>query len=186
MKSRSCAIKQWPRMTDEQRKLAEDNHNLIYAFLNRRGMDSDEWYGAAAVGLCHAAITYDPAKYTFATYAYRCMLSEIAHDITTATRAKRTPPEPVASLDYEYASMSDDRPINLMGIVGDDTDFTGPEVDELLERLPASTVRDIRMRMAGYTPAEINHADGQSRYTCQQRIKHAAYVAERMGYTCGA
>ena len=46
-------------MTDEQRKLVEDNHSLIYLVINNMGLSVEDNYDIAAIGLCNAAIGYD-------------------------------------------------------------------------------------------------------------------------------
>lgn len=70
-------------LNDAQRKLVEDNHNLIYSFLNSRHLSLDsveDWYGTAAIGLCKAALTYDESRGTnFSTYAYKCIQNEVGN-----------------------------------------------------------------------------------------------------------
>ena len=69
------------KLNDEQRKLVEQNHNLIYSAMTKCGIrrqDFDDYYGFAAIGLCKAAIDYDESKAkSFSTYAYKCMQKEI-------------------------------------------------------------------------------------------------------------
>lgn len=69
------------KMNDAQRKLAEDNHNLIYSFLSNHNLSLDaveDWYGTAAIGLCKAALFFDESCETeFSALAYACMESEI-------------------------------------------------------------------------------------------------------------
>lgn len=60
-------------MTEEQRKLAEDNHNLIYDFIHKNGLNVDDYYDIFAIGLCKAAINYDSTKGEFSTLAFECM-----------------------------------------------------------------------------------------------------------------
>mgnify|MGYP001006295940 CR=1 FL=1 len=68
-------------LNDNQRKLVEDNHNLIYSFLNSRHLSLDsveDWYGTAAIGLCKAAMVYDESIGSkFTTLAYICMDNEV-------------------------------------------------------------------------------------------------------------
>lgn len=68
-------------LNSTQRKLVEDNHNLIYSFLNSRHLSLDaveDWYGTAAIGLCKAALIYDENQgVKFATFAYICMDNEV-------------------------------------------------------------------------------------------------------------
>lgn len=85
------------RMTDEQRKLAEDNHNLIYGFLNKRKLDVDDYYDIAAIGLCRAAISYDKLKEKFSTYAYRCINNEVYTYHTYLNRKKSIPEDIIYS-----------------------------------------------------------------------------------------
>ena len=69
------------KLNDEQRKLVEQNHNLIYSAMTKCGIrrqDFDDYYGFAAIGLCKATIDYDESKAkSFSTYAYKCMQKEI-------------------------------------------------------------------------------------------------------------
>lgn len=64
-------------LNDTQRKLVEDNHNLIYSFLKLHSLSLDaveDWYSAAAIGLCNAAISFDESKNVpFSVLAYVCM-----------------------------------------------------------------------------------------------------------------
>lgn len=64
-------------MSDEQRKLVEDNHHLIYFFLRKYNLPIDEWYDMAAIGLCKAAKSYNEELSKFATYACKCMFTTV-------------------------------------------------------------------------------------------------------------
>ena len=67
-------------MTEEQKKLAEDNHNLIYFYARKYNMskqDFDDMYGILAIGLCKAARDYDESRGSaFSTVAMGYMLNE--------------------------------------------------------------------------------------------------------------
>ena len=65
------------QITDEARRLIEENHNLIYSLLYKYHLDVEEWYDLAAIGLCKAANTYNNGKSGFSTYAYKCMYTTI-------------------------------------------------------------------------------------------------------------
>lgn len=64
-------------MTKEQENLIIENHNLIYQFMKQHNMYFDaveDWYGLCAIGLCNAALLFDPSKgFKFSTFAYVCM-----------------------------------------------------------------------------------------------------------------
>lgn len=72
------------KLNKEQQQLVEDNHNLIYGIMHQYKLSLDapeDYYGAAAVGLCNAALHYDPDRnIKFSTYAYICMGREIQRE----------------------------------------------------------------------------------------------------------
>lgn len=66
------------KLTVEQRDFAEENHNLIYGFLNKYGYEEEEHYGMASIGFCKAVHSFDKSKNNaFSSYAYACMYNEI-------------------------------------------------------------------------------------------------------------
>ena len=67
-------------ITEEQKKLAEENHNLIYRFLSKYNLSIDDYYDIAAIGLCKAAMTFDKSKSKFSTYAFKCMYMIMLHE----------------------------------------------------------------------------------------------------------
>ena len=69
------------QLNKEQQKLVEYNHNLIWSFMNKNKLSTnavEDWYGTCAIGLCKAAIAYNPDKnLKFSTLAYVCMHNEV-------------------------------------------------------------------------------------------------------------
>ena len=67
-------------MTEEQKKLAEENHNLIYFYArkyHRSKRDFEDMYGILAIGLSKAARDYDESRgRAFSTVAMGYMLNE--------------------------------------------------------------------------------------------------------------
>ena len=79
------------RLNEEQRKLAEDNHNLIYFVLDKYGWSVEDYYGLAAIALCKAAHNYDPERRTaFSTYSVRAIKNEILSDKRKERSIKRS------------------------------------------------------------------------------------------------
>lgn len=66
-------------LSDDERKLVEDNHDLIYMIADCMEVDVDEYYGLLAIGLCHAAQKYKKRKraYDFAEFAKIIMVREV-------------------------------------------------------------------------------------------------------------
>lgn len=85
-------------MTDKQRKLVEDNHNLIYSFLHKYSLDIEEFYDLAAIGLCKAAKSYDSDVSKFSTYAFWCMHNEVMMEVRKEKAGHRIP----KSMTYYY------------------------------------------------------------------------------------
>lgn len=56
------------KLTTIQQKMIEDNHNLIYWFINKYKLSESEYYGLLAIELCEAVIHYDESKGSLANY----------------------------------------------------------------------------------------------------------------------
>lgn len=78
-------------LNDTQKKLVQDNHNLIYSFLKLHSLRLDaveDWYSAAAIGLCNAAISFDKSKNVpFSVFAYVCMENVIRQIMKDGSRS---------------------------------------------------------------------------------------------------
>lgn len=108
-------------LNDTQRKLVEDNHNLIYSFLkdHKLGLnDTEDWYGIAATGLCNAACVFDASRgNSFSTLAYKCMENEVRRE----KKKQRKNVTEVLNLDSE---VSEEYNCSLADIIQDPDDFT--------------------------------------------------------------
>lgn len=90
-------------LTEEQSKLVTDNHNLIYAFMNNKGLNIDEYYGILAVGLCEAALRFDASRgCAFTTFAWLYMDSELKRHYRKINTKKRKTQFYSDSLDEVY------------------------------------------------------------------------------------
>lgn len=79
------------KLTEEQKKLVEENHNLIYWFAKKYHVPIEEYYDVLAQGLCMAAYHYDPSKCSFSTYAYLCMNTEMHVEYRKTLRKSEIP-----------------------------------------------------------------------------------------------
>lgn len=68
------------KLTDDQRRFATENHNLIYKFLAIRNLSVDEFYDIVAIAYVKAVASFDPEKASFSTYAFYVMENEIKHE----------------------------------------------------------------------------------------------------------
>lgn len=107
-------------LTDEQSKLVGENIKLVYWFMNRMRLppiDEGEILSELSLGLCRAAVTYDPGKGLFSTYAIhglRWKLRKLWRDFVVNKGKK------VLSLNLSYDDEKKDR--SLMALVADHRD----------------------------------------------------------------
>lgn len=97
------------KMSEKARKLAEDNHNLIYSFIRKHKLNIDEWYGVLAESLCISATKFDESKgAAFSTYAYFLFEKKFAQCCRAKYNTKKTIPDnKLLSGDYEYDNGKD-------------------------------------------------------------------------------
>lgn len=96
--------------TEEEKKLAEENHNSIYAFLYTYKYSIENFYGIAAMGFLKGIQVYcrknrftQKADLFFTCWQY--MRAEVENHLKMESRQKRKPIETVISLDAEYSEM---------------------------------------------------------------------------------
>lgn len=98
------------KLTEQEKKFAEDNHNLIYGFLHRYRYSIEEWYNVVVFGYLKAVQTYNrrkelQGKYDFPFIAWQYMRSEIGNHFKIQNSQKRKPPQSVISLDSDRKSV---------------------------------------------------------------------------------
>ena len=79
-----------PALTEDQRRFAAENHNLIYRYLYEQGRAVDDYYDIAALGFLSAVRRYmtkpELRRYAFSTIAWRSMKQSIASFHRAETR----------------------------------------------------------------------------------------------------
>lgn len=71
--------------------MVEENHNLIYTFLQKYHLPIEDYYDLAAIGLCKAGSKFDSNKSKFSTYAYKCMSTTVFLEMRNRKLKKRIP-----------------------------------------------------------------------------------------------
>lgn len=145
-------------LTDTQRQLAADNHNLIYAFLHKRNLSVDDYYDIAVIGLCKAARHFDPGRgLAFSTFAYRCMDGELW---MTAKNAKAKGRSGYISVSLD-AALTDKADSGTLSDILADTRYSPEDLAVCNDLLSAVADQDPRIRIicelkaAGYTQPQI-------------------------------
>ena len=151
------------QLTEAQQALTEKNHAYIYYIIKKLGLPVEDYYGAAAIGLCKAARAYNPSKGTaFSTFAYAVMSNEIMQECRRGAKRIR----PVASLDDFLGDSDGD---TLSTVIADPIDrIDAIDTRLLLEQAIAHiknprTLEIVNLYMAGHRQADIAKHFGISR-----------------------
>lgn len=153
------------RLTDEQRRIAEDNHNLIYGFLNKNHLDYEEWYDIIAMGYLNAVLKFDPARGSLSTLAYKVMQNQYKMELLRRNRSKHKGNcislyTPIGDEGMELKDTIAD-PINL-----EDQCVARINLDADLRRLKDRQRLMLKMVLDGFSQVEI----GQTLQVCKQAV----------------
>ena len=148
--------------TKEEQQFAEENHDLVYAFLNEKKLSEDEYYDVVVFGYLRAVQEYSTStklgRYKFSTLAWKRMQHTLMDYYKYLSNQKRN--AVVVSLDEPVDG--DD------GLCLEDTlsydDFMTELKEELLmhelvRHLPQREMRIVRMKVCGCKMHEIAKAE---------------------------
>lgn len=84
------------KMNDRQRKLAQENYGLIWAFCQRYHVDFNEYSGLLSIALCEACIHYDESKGgKFSSYAFTFMINRYRNEYNRNLRLSQIPQDKI-------------------------------------------------------------------------------------------
>lgn len=156
-------------MNDEQRKLVEDNTKLVHSVIGKHYPSlsgNEDIIQTGMVGLCKAAIAWNPTKCAFQVYACGCIRNEIRSYFRDVV-----PTVKVLSLDYEYGdggTLSDN-------IEGDTDVATTFAFDAFMKGESDLTQTTIRLLSDGYNTKEISEITGVN----HNRIKQIKRLTQK-------
>lgn len=146
-------------LTEQEKKFAEDNHNLIYGFLHRYRYSIEEWYNVVVFGYLKAVQTYNrrkelQGKYDFPFIAWQYMRSEIGNHFKMQNSQKRKPPQSVISLDSKSEELD-----NFYNAIGgrsaEDNVMEKLLFDVLLGKLSEVQRKITELKIKGYNNKEV-------------------------------
>ena len=150
------------QFTKEEQQFAEENHDLVYAFLNEKKLSEDEYYDVVVFGYLRAVQEYCETtklrKYKFSTLAWKRMQHTLADYYKYIASPKRN--AQVISLDEP---LDGDDGLCLEDVISYD-DYMSEIKEELLmhelaRQLPSREMRIVRMKVRGYKMHEIAKAE---------------------------
>lgn len=147
-------------MTDEQKKLVEENHALIYQVIRDMGLPIEEYYDLGAIGLCKAAIHYKSDKTSFSTFAYTCIKNEIMYDYRTRKYKKRAMNEWLISYETKVRSKDGAEDLTLFDQLKSDVSVENEALShvmytELIDQLGKTDSKVIPLFQLGLKQREI-------------------------------
>lgn len=95
-------------MTERQKRLVEENHNLIYFCLKKHDLPENEFYDIAAIGLIKAAKAYNEQKIKFSTFAVNCIGNEIKKEYKKRTLKRIVPNDKLVRADQKIGQSLND------------------------------------------------------------------------------
>lgn len=170
------------RMTDEQRKLVEENHNLIYGFLNKEELEDDDYYDIVAIGLCKAAMNYNEKKGKFSTFAYKCMNAEVKIYYKYLNKKTLIPNNLVYSYDVSATDDVKETVINsLLKEVKNNIDYSIENVafEEFLTTLKCEEKLIVECLKEGLTQQEVAKELNKSQQAISLKVKEIRKRWER-------
>lgn len=144
------------QLTKEHRDFATKWHNLIYTFLNDKGLPEEDYYDIVVFGFLRAVRRYftelELQKYSFSTIAWQAMQQSLSTHYRAQNCQKRHA--------YMVSLHSYDGPYSLEEVLSaPDKVMAQLETELLLHDLAALASRQqmnvVRMRSAGYNMREI-------------------------------
>lgn len=150
-------------MTDEQRKLAEDNHDLVYKFLKENHLSVDQYYDVVIFGYLCAVQEYcektNLKHFSLATLAWKKMKRELMHYYAYLSSAKHSYTT-ISLHDYIY----DGADLRWEDVLCNQDDIleqlqTDLLLHELAAKLPEREMRLIRRKLYGEKMHDIAKAE---------------------------
>ena len=167
-------------LTESEKRQAEENHNILFSFLHRRGYDIEFYYDICVFGYLKAIQIYNRRedlrnKFLLAFICEQYMRAEIGNYLRMMKAKKRKPAEKIISLDANYTGSE-----NLHNCIGGksfDSEILESELlEELLENLTDSQRKITWMKLYGYSNKEtylILEIKPSTYYKEMKRIKSA-------------
>ena len=162
-------------MTEEQKRLIEDNHNLIYGFLHKNKLDPEDYYDLAAIGLCKAAIGYDETVSKCSSFAYSTMFNECMLEKRKDVRKSTVPSAQILYSDEKVKGLDDTSTATYIDTLPSADDVVGEvllkvSIEEFLANATEREKGIINSYLRGLRTPEVCEENGIS-HTIASRVK---------------
>lgn len=146
-------------MTEYQKRLVIENHNLIYRFLQKEKLNMEDWYDLAAIGMCKAARTFNEGTSKFSTYAFKCMFNEVYSEKRKESNKRTIPENEILYYNTEYEDESGKK-VEFIEKIQSDYNVESDCIHKVTLKNALSKMKDkhkliIDLLMKGYKQVEI-------------------------------
>lgn len=147
------------KLDDLQNNVLEENHNLIYYFMSKKGLDYDRWYSTVSDSLVEAIYYHDEKKGKLSTFFFLIASREVGKGLKKAKKA-----EDNETLIYNTYSNYDE---SVIYVSKDDTDSLDFEIKQCLEEEELLIYNSLK---SGLTRKELADLLGVSMTATRRRI----------------
>lgn len=147
-------------MNKQQQKMVEENHNLIYSYINSHKLDFEEYYDLLAIQLCKCAVHWDVSRGSkFSTFVYYCFDNVIKDDFRKKSADRRIPEECMISIETPIGVGDTGKELTLAhtlispGNVEDDLLIS--DIQIFLKSLPPVKQKIFDLHLQGYNQTTI-------------------------------
>lgn len=171
-------------LTAREKRLAEENHNLVYSFLHQNSYSIEEYYNIVIFGYLKAVQAWCRSvkkrkKYCLSTLTWLYMRAEVGNHFRTGNYQCRKPTEGIISFDAEYAETE-----NLYNAVGGESVEDGVLEEELLndimENLSELQKKITQLKINGYSNKETYLIIGMRPSTYYKEMKRIRAIVENI------
>ena len=169
----------------DRKKLAEENHKLIYWFCWKNHLDLEEWYDIIAIGYMKGINSYDETVgVKTSAYLTKIMKNEYLMQLRLKQTKGRIPEIKISSLEFEFSNSNDSNGekdnANMYDFISDkNSDFEERIClkNDLEKALKTIKIKDryrkiYDLRIKGYTYTEIAEIEKCSRARIQAICKN--------------
>lgn len=171
--------------TKQKKKFAEENHNLIYSFLNKHNLSIDEYYDVAAIGYCKAVQNFDSSRgVSFSTYAFYCMMNSCRMEIRNSKYLRTIPKDKLVYYQQNITN-GKDQEYNLEEILVEDKLCLEDEVTtnlafkHFLDTIDKRDAEILKLLVKGRTQIEIAEDLNMSQSYVSRLIKNIRKKLEK-------
>lgn len=159
-------------LSSAEREFAEQNHNLVYAYLRKKKLEESDFYDVVIFAYLKAIRRYfinkNLCKYNFSTIAWRTMDAAVINEVKKKKSIFKSLEEPITK----------DGKVKIVDTLGCEDNFEEKIVyNELLNfikpHLNIKELRTLQRKAEGYKHSDIAKAEGISCSGINQRLSKA-------------